>query len=481
MEPILCDEAQMQRLQRLLPPREQEDGTKGRRLRIVYALCSGAKVADIARKEGLSAQRIYDIKGEIQEKGLETEILRQEQNFLASAPKAKRKRGRPGFETWDQWVLSPGSKTAGEPLVEFASLILTPQAQLAVIAVSTLHPKLKTESDEIFQRSGNECLWTQLSGPDRLIPEVLRSLENGLKILKKRGTSINPSTIRPLKDRFAEDMSFFVLQSGSPEACADLLERLFSTGEPFQSIPQDETLGFFGQLEVICYRFRVQWSCIGLFPCIWELNNDANCWEEESHSGCFVWDTDSKEIEPWKKAGKTVQDYFALNGMLFSLTPSLWNDLPYREEANFRTLPLRPRVDVVRHDPQRNEVDLIILPVPEIAYGVKAFWKGDPEELVAVYRKASANRLRYSVRSVWKIKPDSPLHPTFLKTGKLVDFSPGRDVVLITRHFLCSAPALPLERICELADDRGTGVLRERFKTEGGEIWLPGIQHSGSS
>jgi len=473
MNAIPCSETQLHRLQELIVQAEHTvTGRYLKRFRIVAQLCQGIRNVEIARKEGAEEALVCTIKSGLLRTGVDAEILKLEKLLKPRpAPTKKGKRGAPGFKRWEEFALSEGNKVDKEPFIELATLIIAPHASVAVLAVRDPHWDLKKAIRLICTAcSEDECRGTYLSGFDRIFSEMLYGLEQGADLLEAFGDPHQSPEINPVKGRFGEGVSFCILQSGSSEACEDLVKLLFPKNEPFQLIPVDETLDFFEQLAGIFYRLRVRWSCIGLFPCVWEMYNEMAVWEETYFADWFVWETSRDEIEGCTRAARVAQNYLASNGTLFSLTPSLWQELPYHEEADFRTLTVRPRVDVIRHDPKRNEVELSIRPLPEFGYTVTKIWKGDPEELAKLYREAGPTRFHYSARPFGESKGESPTEPESLKTSDIPDISNVRRVLLVTRHFLSYKPVVPLETIRDLAARNDPGVFRERVQLGDREI-----------
>ena len=508
MKPIPCSDTQLQRLQNQIAlATELTIGRKLKRWRVVEQLCRGISGVDIARNEQIHPQQVSRIKKDLLNKGVAAEI---EGIDLAlktrSKPKKKLKRGRPGFTRWEEWAESKGNTVDTEPFIELATLILSPDAQVAVFVVcDPLKKKIRDPDEEealdpleqkihfpdknikkvirsiLSECSEDQCQWTNLSGIDQLIPEIMQDLEEGANKIAEWVHPRERPAITPLKERFHVDeitnglavegvFTYCVLQSGSSSACEELLKLLFPADPEYTTIPYNEKLGFFKQLEIICYRLRIRWSCIGLFPCMWELYDEIAEWEEDLFQEWFVRETSRDAVERYMKASRVVQNYHALNGALLSLTPSLWSILPFEEEADFRTLALRPKIEVVRHDPQNCEVR--IEPLPEVFYPPKLVaWIGDPEELAKTYRRAGPIRFHYSARPVSESKGKPATQPVPLKAKDKTDaIKEMQTVALLSRHFLSYDPVLPLEMIRELADRCQSGVSQEQFDLGGRKI-----------
>lgn len=465
MNAYFCDEPQLSRLLQLISAVESAlSASRLKRLRIVSQLCRGISGVKIASVESVSAARVSKIKGDLRKTGIAAEIRKLEA-MLEPQPTNSHQRGRPPFQRWEDMARSKGYKIDEEPFVEFAALILTPRAKVAVLAVNNPHRHLSRAIKAICSAaSSDKCNWTYLSGFDRIISDTLDDLSQGSRILEAQGGSGEIPEISPLKSRFLREDEFCVIQEGDLDACSELLKFLFTDGQQFKSIQTEEKFGFFEQLGNICYRLRERWSCIGLFPCVWELYDDVARWEKDLSLDCFVWESGREMIQKMMKLARVTQEYFAVNGVLFSLTPSLWGEVPFRDESNFRTLTTRPKIEVLHWDSERFEVELMFNPVPEFGYTRTIRWRGAPEELVKAYRKAGPVRFSYSTRPESKNEGGTSQEPKVLMPEELPRLKNIKRVVLMPRHILSNIPPLPLIEISRLSTQVKSGI--DRFPND---------------
>ncbi|MFZ4776080.1 MAG: hypothetical protein ACOYM3_11980 [Terrimicrobiaceae bacterium] len=457
MKEILCDQVQLDRLLLLIEQATKVCSSRSlRRWRIFSDMCGGLSGAEIARKEGVTAARVSVLKRALIKTGLDAELTKLDRILRKqSDPAEKRKRGRPRFEIWEDLALSKGNDVRGEPFIELASVILTPSAHIAVLVVFNSHRHLNQAIKTVCSTdSKTDCHWTFVSGFDRILSEILLELEDVSEILEAQGDTGDPIDISSIKSRFAGEFTFCVLQSGNKAECAELLGKLFPGEAPYKTIPADEAIGFFDELSGICCRLRERWSCIGLFPSIWELYNDIAHWRNDRFLASFVWEIDSQEIANLMKVSRVAQDCFAVHGTLLSLSPSLWRTLPFYEEADFRTLTVRPKIEVLRGGPQSTGFELKIQPLPEVEFPGTVTWRGDPDKLPNACRNASPVRFRYSARSVGENSnaPAICLNPSISIVGR---------VVLLPRHYLSRKPVLPLDLLSLISKNTQRAIFRE--------------------
>ena len=485
-----------------------------KRLQIVSLLCQGRRGEDIVGQCGAHKQQVSRIKAELKRNGLDTEIEKLERVIKKARPKEKKRRGPEGFKRWEEYVVSAGITVDKDPYYELATLIISPGASIAVIAVRDPYLKEKVEAEEMSEAerlkrnkpapnkdirnaikairsvgSEDKCHWTNLSDFDRLAVEILGDLKKMSEIIKNHAEASERPEIRAVKERFGEECKFLVLHYGNAEACGELVEILFPDDQEYLSIPLQNEFTFFKHLEQIMFRLRMRWSCIGLFPCRWEIYNEMGSWAvDASHNDrslsldeiasrasagtlkvkWYIFETREQEITRCMQILKVIQNYHALKGALFSLTPSLWKSLPFCDEYDFRTLTLWPKIRVDRKDLENCVV--VIEPLPEVFYPPQIVpWKGEPEELATRFRCKDRPRFRYSVRAVPESQGETNVQPEAHDTGKVITKKMIR-TVLVPRHSLYYDLRFPLDVISQLAKGRESGIYEEKVTYDNSDL-----------
>ena len=230
-----------------------------------------------------------------------------------------------------------------------------------------------------------------------------------------------------------------IFAAGVPVFLDSVIE-VIGKGVECETIVVDAENEFVPRLESAVFAMRNRLTGVGLLPNFWELSNDVD-WA----FGDVVWQSDRKMVEIAMTRRLAVRDFFALQGALFEPNRSLLGMLPYRGRFTFKTLALRPKIEILQHLPAEQQLALKVIPIPELGYVVKIPCAGDPEKLVQRLREALRNpegadmrRMRYSAEPADDRQPQDELSSL---TEMLAPFSAplshSSEVVLVQRHFLC--------------------------------------------
>ena len=459
---ITCTDHDLARIWQLLQTaRPVLSRKRFRQLQMIEQLCLHRKGTEIAVSitPKVSPQAVNRLKQELLKPGVlasklsEIETLIQTRLIQRNPPR-RGQRGRPGYTAWDN--LEEGVQVDDEPVLEIASVFLTPSVQHLVLAVrmpAPIHDLIRTPLADGMSLA----YWSHVSGFDWMAAKVIGGLAEGVSRMEGDEPGIDPLSIRPLRARFPKDFTLYVLQQ-SLAPVPVIPDRLQTDESDRSTLPLESGVSLFLRLEQIIHAVREKYSCVGLLPCVRELFDEWLRWESESYRGAFVWHTDRGRVEEWLRRHRVSSTYLAAGGYLFDLRPALWQILPYRNHVNLGAIRVRTKVRTVSGGMGADPYKLVVQPLPETAVVLQDLAVNHSEDVAKKYRED----LRKSNPHARLIYAADTRKRNLRFPPALTDALPGdqtshreiegRAVVLVPRHYLLPAPAVNLESLASLTE-----------------------------
>ncbi len=468
---------------------------KMRQVKIMKALCKGQTGARIAKREKVTAAGV----SKIRKRAATMTVARFLDQLIQGGTKARQKPngtrpspGRPGYEHFDQWVKA--FTVDDEAIFELATLILTPDAQIATIAVregrlsdyqhavgskasagETSRKYLEKTGKRILRRLRNEIrsagripvFWTRLSMQDTLLEDAFHRLNErfGQFACQGQGRSRIPAA-RPLAERFGPRFCHLVLYGGSEELCKRDLDRLTKDlpDARVARISAGNGKDFLRQLEGVLHLRRLTKSCAGFLPTTHRLSGQIRAEVERKHAELSLWEVSEVEVLECVKVLSLIQDYFAVKGLLPGMNSYLWSKVCYQDSIPFRTLPLRARV-IIDRVVTPGLFNVLIRPMPGLEYTIWVPWAGSRRDLAKLARKRlgetpESKRFIYAPRQPSRggARASLLVSADFLSRKGSRQIGSGQGVVLLPRHFLTPEPEIPVEDFAALAKKTAVGA-----------------------
>lgn len=490
------------------PPEFLSDQKK-RQLRILLALCSGERVAAIAKAEqGLSEERVRNIRKKAAKSGLTSEIDR-----LTAKPEIAKTRtpgqqahaGRPGQKTFDQRARAFGAND--EAIFELSTLLLFPDVQVASFSIrlgrlddfnksvkktgeenaeemvqdrlsARLLKATKAVAKEVERASDEPVYWTKVSNLDDTLAELFKTLASGLDRMQPPAEEFRLPCV-PLHRQFDIRFGHVILSCGAEEDVQAIVSLL--GGETiFRHVRVNSESGFLAHLESVLYQRRMKASCIGFMPALWYLYEKANAWAQSAFEGPFGWQVYESDVHTCLQRHTVIKEYFAMCGALFEMGSVLWGKLLYQDDIDYASITYRTRVEVAEYLPEKKLVRLSIGPLPEYTYSVELPCGGSPEDLARVLRERvngktpAARKMIYSTRSHGlALRSSVELPPDFFAAAKdeeaATKAGDGFGVVLLPRHFLSHPPPVDLAQLVAWAGKQAPEIREETVLIDSGE------------
>ena len=485
---------QVRRLQRLMDEGCQAlTPTQQKQARMVASLVFGEAVTEIAARERVGKSTVSNVKNRLLQRGLEAYISKWEATAAKKICESREPRCLPGprgITSIDEWLA--GLKTDDEPVFEIAQMLVSPEANVVVLAVrdrsepSTGAPK-PDAYPQLVRRILDEPLvgefhWSPLSVFDSNVTLVFRLLIEGCDSLahdKVRFDRHNnfPNPIPGFSRQFGEGFEFLIFAQG------EVAENVIARWSQSQELSQKVCVRSFNNAEellqrlaTIIYRLREEWSCAGLLPLHWMLRRAVEDWSIGGTGSLFAYECDEQGFGNALKHMAVLWRYPALGGGLFHLERSMWRRLPWEEEFGLAVPKIRLRVTV---EPNADPVE-----------GIKIFVRVFPEIELAFYKKSAfgdridpvteCQRLRRRIRATggavrlwYSTQPPSftgwlSLFDHDMQNADLPQDYDRIRTVLIPRHIVTPNPIFPLKGIASLAAKIGEdGVFYTSFMHNG--------------
>ncbi len=465
---ITCTDHDLTRIRQLLQTaRPVLSGKRFRQLQMIEQLCLRRKGTEIAASmtPKVSAQAVNRLKQELLNPGELASRLIEIETFIQTHPVQRNpsrrgQRGRPGYAAWDN--LEESVHVDDEPVLEIASVFLTPSVQHLVLAVrmsAPIHDLIRTPLADGM----SPAYWSHVSGFDWMAAKIIGGLAEGVSRMEGDEPGIDPLSIRPLRARFPKDFTLYILQQSL--APVPVIPDRLQTDESDRSVLLLEPgVSPFLRLEQIIHSVRARYSCVGLLPCLRELFEESLRWESENYRGAFVWHTDRNRVEEWLRRRRVSTTYLAAGGYLFDLRPALWQILPYRNHVNLGAIRVRTKVRTVSEGTGVDTHKLVVQPLPETAVMLGDLAVNHSEEMVQKYRED----LRKSNPHARLIYAADARHRNLRFPSALTEALPGdqtsqreidgRAVVLVPRHYLLPVPEVNLEILASLTEPGSAGI-----------------------
>ncbi len=471
--PSLCSPDEIDEIRSLLI--HSGSGIKGRlrkRLEVVLALNQGRTKAEIVRELAISRPGIDGILKDITQKGIQPLISHAREKASAGNPAKRPHAGRPGTDSLRKFLEIQNWKT--EPVIALASLILSANVQIAVIAIRGMQtPDLADTSAEKGNRSRrhlfnkrllesvtnsfNVCEkpeWTDCNR-DQELKHVFFALrrEMGLSASEAEwNESFQPPT---LEERFGPSWRYVIVTAGDPgrcEAATAFLTQGISRPEHYPCDPAE----FLDRLESAFYHIRVTRNIRGLFLC--GQRADGYIGRKFDNSPIFQWHVDEKLVLEALKTNLLRFWIFAAGGLCFDLSPNLPMCIPFSDRISMDTLTIRPRLRVEKNPENPEEAKAFFSLIPEIVDALRIPSKKTPAKLEKEFRAQFKNhykrlgKFEYIVRPTAEDRLNVKAPPYLLQVEKNADpyISPIA-VISIPRQFLMPRPPMELESLAALA------------------------------
>ena len=459
---ITCTDHDLARIRQLLQTaRPVLSGKRFRQLEMIEQLCLRRKGTEIAASmtPKVSAQAVNRLKQELLKPGALASKLIEIETFIQTHPVQRNpsrrgQRGRPGYTAWDS--LEESVEVGAEPVLEIASVFLTPSVQHLVLAVrmpAPIHDLIRTPLADGM----SPVYWSHVSGFDWMAANVIGGLAEGVSRMEGDDPGIDPLSIRPLRVRFPNDFTLYVLQQ-SLAPVPVIPDRLQTDESDRSMLPLESGVSLFLRLEQILHAVREKYSCVGLLPCVRELLDEWLRWKSENYRGAFIWDTDRDRVEEWLRRRRVSSTYLAAGGYLFDLRPALWQVLPYRNRVSLGVIRVRTKVRTVSEGLGADPYKLVVQPLPETAVVLGDVAVDQSEEVAKQYR-GDLRKSNPHARLIYAADArDRNLRFPPALTDALPDDQTshreieGRAVVLVPRHYLLPVPAVDLESLASLTE-----------------------------
>jgi hypothetical protein len=434
-------------------------------LMVLDRLAQGQTVAQIASAMRLKKPSVFQIRAKLRAADLR-ELLTDADWLIEEAQVARarprRTRGRPGYESFDQWA--DGIGIAEEPVFDVASIIVMPNAALVVFAVKDPVGMADAFTAELWRADQIAVVWSCASGFDFYIKATFEELRTEVPRITESGSTLDAIRITPIHQRFDDAYHFVSLAAGPKDICDRLLAQLEVAPKKIESYRHNSPRSFLEELESSIFRLRQKRSCIGLLPCWFELYNEVNGLGEELEPRPFVWENTAALVKEWLSRRAVVQAYFAAQGFLLESNRHLWSKLPFQDECDFQTVQVRPKVETVEGSAAADIVRLRVEPLPEIHHFVDVKWQGSPEAIAGAVREQLKRerptaRRRYSTRLPDEVTLRSSIflpNTYFAKPGDVSKES-SIGVVVLPRHTFSPPLPIDLETLAEVAK-YGSGI-----------------------
>jgi hypothetical protein len=453
------------------------------KLEVLQGLCRAEGTTRIAARLAVTAERVKQLDKELADRDID-QLLLMAENAVAEAKERaatrRSERGRPGYDSFDEWATLIAIDQ--EPVCEIASLMLGRRNAIVVFATKTGGPRsgavtgkrnLDHEAeenvfvDELFEISKDAPAWSAISNSDDIMKETIATMRD--HIFEHDDDRMPAGSLfTPAKARFPREYQFFAMSTGIDNELEELvLDQLELEPQELERLVRPDGFSFFGWFERALFSVRQKRSCVGLFPTFFELYNEVNDWSATTGASFFVYETNLRDARLWIRRRAVAQHYFAAQGALFEANRWLWNQLPFVDECNFLTVPLRTKVTLTPAEPTPGRVGITLRPLPEIAYSMSVPWRDPAPKALKHIRKRlredrSTVRLRYSNRipDGSTIRRSIFLPEDYFDKPRDGDHEGGVGVVLLPRHTFCPQPALPLPVLAGVAKEAGSGLWR---------------------
>ncbi|MEP6671047.1 MAG: hypothetical protein ABJF10_17940, partial [Chthoniobacter sp.] len=296
--------------------------------------------------------------------------------------------------------------------------------------------------------------WTRISTFDSMCEDLFATLREKAENMELYPIDIHfleGADYRIAAELFPDIQRCLIFAAGESTFCESVIEAI-AVGFPHDLVRVDNEDEFLNRLEMAVFTMRNQVTGIGLLPSFWQLNNDVT----PDANDDLIWQTDCEMAEKWMIRRLAVRDFFALQGALFEPGRSLLRMLPYKGYLKFKTLALRPKIEVMQYLPAHEQVVISVQPIPEFQYQVILPCTGEPEALVERLRKALREEGGEGVRRIfYSAEPDDGQdtdEPPLLEWLFAPSKAAGRSrssVVLFERHLFCPKPTTPTGWIAE--------------------------------
>ena len=486
--PLVCSAEDMRRLTDLLraPPVHLSE-EKQLQLRILSALCADEPPKRIAAREKITTSYVSKIRKKAA--GLTLAVFmdgttKQASRVRKKAAGTRASAGNPGHEDIHKWAAKIPIKD--EAVFELATLILTPEVQIATIAVREGHlydynAAVQDEKrSERFAEAGENVLgllarevhlaartpifWTRLSMQDTLLEEIFHRLNEhfGRLMPQQEGGSPIPAA-KSLKDRFSSRFRHLVLSSGPEEMCRAEVEKI-TAGVQMLHLRANSKIGFLRHLEAALHHRRLTKSCAGFLPMTSRLCDVVRQLPRCEMTKPWLWQVEETEVLEFLKVHILTQDYFAARGILIGTNSFLWPKIPYQDEISFRTLPVSTRLEVDRVIVQ-GFFRVVVTPMPNLSYQVRVPWEGSEKAFLKrarklFERKSESRRFIYSTRrpGAGSARASIVVPDDFLVGKGSKKVGKGQGVALLPRHFFIAEPEIAMEKLAALAVRTAQGV-----------------------
>jgi hypothetical protein len=382
------------------------------RLKALAELIRGASVSEIVRSSGMGSEGLRKLRHETQLKGLDAILsnlrrLLTKKSETASRPPARR--GAPGATSLTA-TITP-RYLAGEPIVTLASLILSGNAQIAVLAVQVPRSK-KKHSDETPQGiaiPNHSEIFTAVLNTVRhpLTPHWTRGwvdewIRRPFLFLPKEDDLAGSAPIKvpfipSLRVRFRERWKYIILTSGAADAVDRVVRRLVG-GQTAEKILV-EGCSLVQRLESVLYSLRVQLNWRGILPTLEGLIKAAtDCRAQRRAARSLSWHTNERGAISGVKRRVADFQFRAATGYLLDLTSNAQRKISVQESFSLFKIGLRPKV-AVRNTLPRDEQSLDYFPFPDFSVPVWIDSKRPPDQIAQLLQKLpKASAIEYAVR-----------------------------------------------------------------------------------